>query len=483
MNKENNLQPHPSQSGDEAIFTPVLSILNLNFLPTLSALTRKASADFVEDSKFPIEPVVVEPPLFGSYHALFPIRFQDGLRWILKIPACGIPEQFTASAAAALRSEALTMRLIQRETSIPIPCVFAFSSTLDNELGVPYILMEFMPGISLYDCWFDMRISKEERRSRRNNTLQDIARAMAQLSRFSFSTGGALMYDAKGDLICPGPMRLVDHQAMLQRLEQSDDDGDEPALYFDAGPFADPQDFYHLSLDRATEPEESIHKGMHKLLRLFLRWIPKPQRPVFVLTHPDLNFQNVLVSENGRVQGLIDWDGVAAVPRLVGNEKYPSWLTRDWDPAMYAWNEEMERGIEQDTLWEDSPETLVSHRREYNDLMKRYLSLQERSLPPCASAVRESSVTQRSLFVENLLIAAENPLCRFDILAKFVQKIVELGRENSLDCASNKYGHLEVYDLTDHLAAGEMEQGMLNFLREGFNSLLNETMCETAVGS
>ncbi|EFW14640.1 hypothetical protein D8B26_007012 [Coccidioides posadasii str. Silveira] len=476
MDKEERIsQPNSAQSDDAAIFSPVLTILNLRSLPTLCALTRKASADFVEDPEAPIEPIVVESSLFGSYHALFPIRFQDGLRWILKIPACGTPEQFTASAASALQSEALTMKLIQRETSVPIPDVFAFSSTLDNELGVPYILMKFMPGKSLYDCWFDMKVSKEERRLRRKNTLEDIAQAMAELSKFSFSTGGALMYDAEGNLAHPGPLRFIDHQAMLERLGQSDDDDIEPTLYFEAGPFTDPQDFYLLSLNQAKEPEQPFHKGMWKLLYLLLQWIPTPQSPTFVLTHPDLNFQNVLVSEDGRVQALIDWDGVAAVPRLVGNEKFPSWLTRDWDPAMYAWNEEMEKGIEQDTVWEDSPETLVLHRREYSNFMERYQSLRGQSLPS-SPAVKESSITQKSLFVENLVIAAENPLCRFEILNKFVEKIVELARANSLDCISNKYQDLEIFDITDNLVTGEMEQEMLNFLRKSFDSLLSQNV-------
>lgn len=184
--------------------------------------------------------------------------------------------------------------------------------------------------------------------------------------------------------------------------------------------------------------------------------------------------QNVLVSEDGSLQGLIDWDGVAAVPRFLGNEKYPSWLTRDWDPAMYAWNEEMEQGIEQDTLWEDSPGTLALHRKEYNDAMQRYLSLQGDLVESYTPASQGSSTTQKSLFVENLLIAAEDPICRFGILTKFVEKIVELAQANSLDHTSNQYGNLEIFDIANDLAEGKLEREMLDFLRRGFETLLNQ---------
>lgn len=95
---------------------------------------------------------------------------------------------------------------------------------------------------------------------------------------------------------------------------------------------------------------------------MLLGWIPEPElrdgyKP-FVLAHPDLGIQNVLVAEDGTLQGIIDWDGICSVPRSIGNQRFPSWLSRDWDPFMYGRNEDMERGVEPLGVWEDSPETL-----------------------------------------------------------------------------------------------------------------------------
>ncbi len=73
------------------------------------------------------------------------------------------------------------------------------------------------------------------------------------------------------------------------------------------------------------------------LLRQLINWIPDPSGVnSFVLTHRDFDIQNLIVSEDGELRGIIDWDGVAAVPRTLGNERYPEWLTRDWDPGMYG---------------------------------------------------------------------------------------------------------------------------------------------------
>ncbi|KAM5433594.1 hypothetical protein McanMca71_003279 [Microsporum canis] len=126
----------------------------------------------------------------------------------------------------------------------------------------------------------------------------------------------------------------------------------------------------------------------------------------------------------------------------------------------------MEEGIERDTLGEDSPETLC---------LQRYLSLQRHSLFLCTSTAQESSVTLKSLFVENLLIVAENSLCRYEIITKFVEKIVELARVKSPDHISNKYGDLKLFEITDILEDGDMELEMLEFLRIGFNSLLDQS--------
>lgn len=80
-------------------------------------------------------------------------------------------------------------------------------------------------------------------------------------------------------------------------------------------------------LDRRLAPPDQFGQGIYKLLRLFIDWFPSAdcaQEPEFVLPHPDLDLQNILISPEGELRGIIDWDGVGAVPRCVGNERYLS---------------------------------------------------------------------------------------------------------------------------------------------------------------
>ncbi|KAF2757812.1 hypothetical protein EJ05DRAFT_501333 [Pseudovirgaria hyperparasitica] len=409
--------------------------------------------------------VTLEPNLFGSYHTLFLIKFQDNVRWILKVPAVGTKEHFNSTSAAALRSEALTMRLIRRSTSIPVPEIFSFNSSLDNDLGVPFILMSFADGASAYEVWFDKSIATNELQARRTQLLEDLAAAMIQLDRFAFKTGGAPVFGEDGDITEIGPMRCTDHQRMLERLDTNDDD--ETPLYYTAGPFISPRAFYRHAIDREEPPSSPVHQGIRKLLELFIDWIPDLQAETpFVLTHPDFNFQNILVSPQGRLQSLIDWDGVTVVPRSIGNETLPSFLTRDWDPAMYAWNEDMERGIEPTGLWEDSPDTLQRYRRTYQELFKAQSS---------STLDTDPSMTKLSLYVQNLVIAAEDIICRYEIVNKFMEEILPLSLSLAKVEEREKLAeNFNVFDISSSLVDGTLEERSIDLLRRGFEALLRQ---------
>ncbi len=506
------------------LFSAVLASIRLDHLPGFaSAVRRKTHPSNEGGSSDWIGPVAVGSPIFGSYHILFPLEFSDGVRWLLKVPVNGIRDQFDEPAAKALSSEALTMRLLRRETTIPVPEVFAFDATLDNELECPFILMRFIPGMSLYNCWFDKSIPKDIIQARRTRTLEEIAAAMVQLDKFSFDQGGSIVFDEQGHPASIGPTRHVDNQAMLERL--GTDDPDETAMYIELGPHADPKSFYTSVLDRRPEPPSLWGKGELKLLRMFLDWIPESDdgRKEFVLTHPDFDFQNVIVSEDGGLQGLIDWDGVAAVPRSLGNERYPGWLTRDWDLAMYGYKEEMDEGIEPKGLWEDSPETLAFYRATYDRIMESCPS-QEGASRVCGQDACNSGesdlkspvrFTRNSLIAENLYIAAENPLCTGAILSKIFNEIAKIvgkgpymssssraskwtdgegegakvrsdddqvldekSEHGDTGNANNEYepDDFHKYDVACALADGDFDKRRMSYLETGFGALLSGDM-------
>ncbi|KAI1774227.1 hypothetical protein F4818DRAFT_419284 [Hypoxylon cercidicola] len=443
-------------SEDDDAFAAVLSTIDMTQLPQLSKSVRHKI-----DPQYDGEEPVVGDSIHGSYHILFPLFFSGDVCWLVKIPANGTEEKWDDLSANALIAEANTMRLLKRDTTIPLPEVFDFSSTTDNSLRCPYIMMSFVTGKSLYDVWFSHRLhndSVENVLMHRKKALTGIANAMAQLEKFAFDQGGSIIFDAAGNPSEIGPARSVDQRAMLDRWF-IDHDPSEDTIYVENPVLNYPNTYYlfplYLHLEKHIFP-----RGVCKLLRQLISWIPEPEceRP-FVLAHSDFDIQNFIVADDGELLAIIDWDGIAAVPRSVGNERYPGWLTRDWDPAMYAFDASMNEGVEPEGVWEDSPAELARCRALYRSLMKR---IQEER-----GSSSDVDVTRMSLIAENLAIAAHDPRCRNDILMKLVTEISNL----SPDAVQ-----LDFMDLVNMFAEDKVDQEVMRTLRGGFENLLKENL-------
>ncbi|KAM5353485.1 hypothetical protein ACJ41O_000135 [Fusarium nematophilum] len=437
------------------MFSAVLAHLHTDRLPSLAATVRQRTGTR-PNTQVP----VIDEPIYGSYHVLFPLLFPDGTRWLAKIPANGTPTSWDAVSSRALSSEANTMRLLKRETTIPLPEVIDFSATTENEIGCPYMLISFIPGKPLYEIWFGHRrgdVSEELVQSYRARALKDIALAMAQLKRFSFDNGGFLTFDSAGEPSGIGPMRHVDHQAMLDRWFIHQDPADDP-IYVESPVFSGPRYYYAFSLG-LHEADKPFPRGAALLLKQLINHIPSPphMKP-FVLAHPDYDIQNFIVSETGELQGIIDWDGVAAVPRSIGSERYPSWLTRDWDPTMYGYDESMDNGAEPEGAWEDSPDSL----RYYRGLYREMISGCAQQTEGPAEEIPNENITRMSLITENLAIAAQDPQCRNDILRKIVDEISAL-LEGKVS--------LDFMDLVDSFASGGVSDEVVQALERGMKSL------------
>lgn len=423
-------------------FEPVIASLNLEYLPYFASALRRSNQQTIGAEKpsnsgpnpVPLDCTVLFPPLFGSYHIIYPLKFTDGTQWVLKVPSSGYPGQWSDISARSLRCEALTMRLLKRSTTIPIPEVYSFDASLDNQLNCPFMLMEYIPGLPLYKVWFNEAATPAFLEQCRKRALEDIAEAMVQLNRFAYSQGGSLSFDKEGNVEGISSMQFVD-QADVPVLTFEDI---EKGIQCEIGPFGDAktQLLYPVNSRQPLGSKTcrrtlmgNIDEGTYKLLRLFFDWIPAQlydNNLGFVLAHPDFDIQNMIVTEEGKLCGLIDWDGVIATPRCVGCESYPSWLTRDWDPVMYRYDPEGPNPIE------NSPEELAYYRSIYRQniqcaLVKHKATLMSRSLDENLSSIFKRdcaiSITHNSLIMDNLVIAANNSAMTVEIVMFIVERI------------------------------------------------------------
>jgi serine/threonine protein kinase len=396
-------------------FANVLARLKIDAMPAVAATARR-ECNLIAHTLIPISiECEVDPKyLSGSYHILFIVRFSDGALWIFKIPSWGHPNEHNDQVTANLVSEACTMRLLKEQTTIPIPEVYSFDTRLDNEIGCPYILMEYIEGTSLFDVWFDRSVPEGVLHERRIRCLTDVASTMLQLKKFKFERCGSITFDKTGWLgQNVGPMRFLDLEAMLRPLKNGDV-ASTPTIML--GPFGTAKDLFLSHFHRLTTPNYKYGQGIHKLLRLLIEYLPQhADIKGFVLSHPDFDIQNFLVTKDGALRAIIDWDGVCAEPKCLGPESYPGWLTRDWDPAMYGY-------FRKGCLREDSPEELTRYRHEYLRIVE---DLKRKEMPEGKGFV-DTTLTRQSLVVENILIAAMNFTCTHGIVTKVFKEIARL---------------------------------------------------------
>ncbi|KAI0194640.1 hypothetical protein F4808DRAFT_453033 [Astrocystis sublimbata] len=346
--------------------------------------------------------------------------------------------------------------MLKCKTTIPLPEVLDFSTTCENNLGCPYILMSYISGVPLYDVWFGHRLkgdSPEVNRARRTRALLDIASAMTQLSQFTFHESGSPVYGSGWSLSGTSPERRDDKQAMLDRWFVHQDPSND-IICVSQPPSSDTKAWYTFTLDLHPKDNEH-HKGLTALIRQLISWIPEPdERDAFVLAHPDFDIQNFIVSEEGELRAIIDWDGIAAVPRSYGNESYPGWLTRDWDPDEYGYKESMEYGVEPAGVWEDSPQNLAEYRQVYSNAISQ--SRSDRPRIDCC---------QISLITDALANAAYDPASRAPIIHKLVREVWDRAETDK---------RMDFAGLVRMFAGNNVDSSTMSALYLGFCTLILE---------
>lgn len=435
-------------SGKErTTFAPVLANIDVDAISDFASTTRKSGHPSAANNlpgvsaQLRFIPCTVNPvPFSGSYNIVFAIEFTDGVVWMLKIPSNGHGQLFDELASKALVSEARTMQMIKTTTTIPVPIVYAFDASLDNELHVPFILMERIDGIPLYRGWFneDGR-SKAQVEKFRARALQTLVTAMAQLNCFMLDYGGSLVFDSEGEAIGVAGAKISDANAMWYSNDKTDDDD----VFCEKGPFTDPKSALLFMLDRRPSiPENDVYlKGIDVLLRTFIEWGYEGggRGPRFVLTHPDFDIQNILVAEDGTLRGLIDWDGVAAVPREVGCASFPLWLMHDYIETQYDYDVFAGKPRKEAGYDESSPDELSCYRAVYAQFMEQEIALNTNGMATThgTTSKEEADVTRRSLVMRNLEIATNDPMVTPDIVDHILALIVDLTETEREDIMSD----------------------------------------------
>ncbi|KAL8676415.1 MAG: hypothetical protein Q9224_007289, partial [Gallowayella concinna] len=191
-------------------------------------------------------------PKTGSFNWVVFISFVDGVEWVLRSPRKGDGIVSDDTNLLLLASEAATLRYIKSHSTIPVPEVYSYQTSADNDVGVPYILMSKAGGAPLHHAWqYPEVLGTEEQREK---ILFQLGAITWQLSRLRFSQAGSLFEDT-------GEVKIKTCLSRGLLMGRRDDLEDVPR-----GPFDSEDDFYEAHVTAFLEHVRYLPLSHHCFL-------------------------------------------------------------------------------------------------------------------------------------------------------------------------------------------------------------------------
>ncbi|TPX26103.1 hypothetical protein DIZ76_011562 [Coccidioides immitis] len=293
-----------------------------------------------------------QAPFNGSLNWAVSVFFVDGVEWLLRSPlnengAILCPQ----TNSMLLESEAVTIKYIRAHSSIPVPEIFAYSCSKENEIGIPYILMSKAPGYPLRLHWTHMSPEGKAK------ILRQLGSITWQLCQLKFDQIGSLFEGAHDPVIKTCLTRgLLVHERHTLDLPR--------------GPFASATDFYKALISAFQEhasilplsprcffaplplPEEYEDNSQFQrsrdrwhdfvalgskidgsenradytivgdlLAEMRLKWVKdtyfEEDSCRYSLHHPDISVNNIFIDEEYNITCLIDWAFCSSLPLSV----------------------------------------------------------------------------------------------------------------------------------------------------------------------
>lgn len=274
----------------------------------------------------------------GGFNKVFILRAKNGREVIARIPTpIAGPAHYTTA------SEVATMDFLRAVLKLPVPEVFAYSTTSENPVGAEYILMERVEGESLSSRWLSLTTDE----------VKDIMIQIAEMERkifdFRFPAYGSLYH--KKDLDWKHQIPIVEDFVIGPVSSREFWHGERSKTEIDRGPWLSPLDCVTSAarremavIQRHAKPQPrqtfllptnyNIHPSEHtSLLSQFLQVAPHLIRPgsysAPTLRHPDLSLSNILLAPGtSKIISIIDWQGATILPRFM-QAGYPAFCHHD----------------------------------------------------------------------------------------------------------------------------------------------------------
>lgn len=222
--------------------------------PDVEVVRSLAKRHLVAELPTTIDDGLLEVSFFaeGGFNKLYQISYTGRHKsYLLRVAIPIVPYYKT-------EGEVATIAYLRANTSIPVPCVYAWDSNHDNELTFEWILMDKMHGIPLYDVW--RKVPWE----RKLELTETIAGMIKQLWDHKFDRIGGLFFKSAVDRgtgkleRTTGPEALLNNSAVNEALDDVIDLADGKT-----NKIALPSALQNLNFDDASKADtDSLATGL-----------------------------------------------------------------------------------------------------------------------------------------------------------------------------------------------------------------------------
>ncbi|KAK6452980.1 hypothetical protein FP744_10009231 [Trichoderma asperellum] len=349
-----------------------------------------------DDKGIDLKPVWTREPSLDAITKIYLVRTSQQ-QFIIRVSPPVCPRTKT-------RGEITTLRLLRRVTTVPVPEVVAFDDSADNEIGFEWILMEHMPGFSAYNQWRTLTMSQKVA------LVRQVAEFQAQIFRHEFSEIGTLILGKGESSQEERPGEVISNMFFWDSHFDYD---------ITRGPFRSSHDWLAAYLEfivqdqlaalgeaEDEEDEEDIKFALvlaRRLINLLPKIFPSAERlsESTVIWHDDFSLSNILVDDEGKIEAIIDWECVSAMPQWSATQM-PRFLepTRENEPKRQDYADEAPEDNEDTNLDNEGKNQLYwIHLMEYEQTQLRKVYHERMcQLQPGWDATAKESILKEDFF-------------------------------------------------------------------------------------
>ncbi|KAF8243760.1 hypothetical protein K440DRAFT_611613 [Wilcoxina mikolae CBS 423.85] len=241
----------------------------------------------------------------GTFNYVRKITFADGIQWIVRLRMPDIERKKDTAASDnlyRLQSEIHTMEFLRANTDIPIPKIHDYSFA-QNDLGAPYIFMDYIHGSSAEEVSQEMaRIGEDIPEKYPEKFWRQVAAIVVELAAVRFPMIGSITKQDQDNFF---PGKLVVTQS---------------------GPYSTAEEFYNdypNELSSSLFAHDNDYMGLPSLFRKVMNGILSEKKASlehsgpFGLVNLDIGPHNFLVDHDFNIIAMIDLDSVVAYPNAL----------------------------------------------------------------------------------------------------------------------------------------------------------------------